>query len=223
MNNIPYTYLIGWSSLNKWYYGVRYSKNCQPLDLWNPYKTSSKIVKNFIALHGEPDICTVRKIFTNINNARIWENRVLVKLDVINDTKWLNRHNNIAFDPTLVPKGNNHWTKKQPDKWKEIQARRKFIPNGDFHWTHQQCDAAEKHKIRMLGESNPNNFPHNKIMRSNMLKENNPVNIPGVKDKIREQLTGYKHPRKICEYCDKNIADSVYTRYHGPKCKNKPQ
>lgn len=29
VDNQPYTYLIGWSKLNKWYYGVRYSKKCK--------------------------------------------------------------------------------------------------------------------------------------------------------------------------------------------------
>jgi len=41
-SNLPYTYLIGWSNLNTWYYGRRTSKNCHPSDLWQKYFTSSK-------------------------------------------------------------------------------------------------------------------------------------------------------------------------------------
>lgn len=29
-----YTYLIGWSSHNKFYYGVRYAKGSNPNELW---------------------------------------------------------------------------------------------------------------------------------------------------------------------------------------------
>lgn len=61
MLNIPYTYLIGWSNQNKWYYGVRTAKNCHPGDLWTTYFTSSKYVKQFITQYGEPDIILNKK------------------------------------------------------------------------------------------------------------------------------------------------------------------
>lgn len=37
----PYTYLIGWSKHNIWYYGKRTAKNCHPNDFWVTYFTSS--------------------------------------------------------------------------------------------------------------------------------------------------------------------------------------
>lgn len=42
-----YTYLIGWSEYDIWYYGVRYAKGCNPADLWVKYFTSSKFVREF--------------------------------------------------------------------------------------------------------------------------------------------------------------------------------
>ena len=42
---MPYTYLIGWKEKNLWYYGVRYSKDCDTNDLWESYYTSSKYVQ----------------------------------------------------------------------------------------------------------------------------------------------------------------------------------
>lgn len=53
MSHVPYTYLIGWSKLNKWYYGSRTAKNCHPSELWIKYFTSSKFVKEFRRLYGE--------------------------------------------------------------------------------------------------------------------------------------------------------------------------
>ena len=41
----PYTYLIGWSNLGKWYYGVQYGKGVHPDNLWVTYFTSSSVVK----------------------------------------------------------------------------------------------------------------------------------------------------------------------------------
>jgi len=75
----PYTYLIGWSSENKWYYGVRYAKGCHPNDLWITYFTSSKIVKKYTEKHGSPNIIQIRKIFKDCNSAFIWEQTVLKK------------------------------------------------------------------------------------------------------------------------------------------------
>jgi len=31
---MAYTYLIGWSKLKKYYYGVRFAKKSNPKDLW---------------------------------------------------------------------------------------------------------------------------------------------------------------------------------------------
>lgn len=221
--NVPYTYLIGWSTLNKWYYGVRYAKKCHPSDLWSPYKTSSKLVAKFILLHGEPDVVVIRHTFASVDKARLWEQKVLIRLNVIKNEKWINGHNTIAFDISLVPRGANHWTKKDPEKWKNIQNCRKdqIMPAGEKHWTNKIGVAASRHYTRMIGNENPNHFSHNKLAKSERLKVNNPVDLPGVKDKIRESLTGYKHPRKICEHCNKDVADSIYTRWHGNKCKHK--
>ncbi len=68
--NIPYTYLIGWSKLNKWYYGCRCAQHCHPNDLWIKYFTSSLYVRQFRKLHGEPDVIKVRKIFQSINKCQ---------------------------------------------------------------------------------------------------------------------------------------------------------
>lgn len=90
----PYTYLIGWSKLNKWYYGVRFSKNCNPGEIWNTYFTSSKYVKKFREEQGEPDVVEVRKTFENEHQARLWEHKVLKRLNAPKNDKWLNKTDN---------------------------------------------------------------------------------------------------------------------------------
>ena len=70
---VPYTYLIGWKYLNKFYYGVRYAKDCDPSDLWSKYYTSSSIVKSFCKKYGNPDIIDIRKTFENQQEARLHE------------------------------------------------------------------------------------------------------------------------------------------------------
>lgn len=89
--HIPYTYLIGWSNHNKYYYGVRFAKNCNPDDLWKTYFTSSDKVKKSRLEFGEPDIVEVRKTFVDTKSARLWESKVLRKMNAVSDQRWLNQ------------------------------------------------------------------------------------------------------------------------------------
>ena len=86
----PYTYHIVWTALDKHYYGVRYKKNCNPSDFWVSYFTSSKCVKKFRNIYGEPDVIEIRKIFETGEEALNWEQRVLKKLKIMTNEKWLN-------------------------------------------------------------------------------------------------------------------------------------
>ena len=94
---MPYTYLLGWSKLNKFYYGVRFAKNCHPDELCKTYFSSSKYVKKIISENGLPNIIQIRKTFSDVNSARNWEHKVLKKLNVINDKKWINKTDNISI------------------------------------------------------------------------------------------------------------------------------
>jgi hypothetical protein len=91
VDRTPYCYLIGWSKLNKWYYGRRTAKNCHPSDLWVSYFTSSKHVKKFRREHGEPDVVQIRRVFDNVESCCIWEDRVLEKMKVESNERFLNR------------------------------------------------------------------------------------------------------------------------------------
>ena len=105
-NTIPYTYLIGWTSLNKYYYGRRTAENCNPTDFWKTYFTSSTIVSEFVKTHGEPDLVEIRKIFDNdadlksrIIQCANWENRFLTRVRAARNPKFLNKSNGDAkFD-----------------------------------------------------------------------------------------------------------------------------
>jgi len=92
-----YTYLIGWSKTSNWYYGVRYSKHGHPDDLFRSYFTSSNYVKEFVKQYGKPDIIAVRRTFQNREAAILWEHKVLRRMKVIHDVKWLNKTDNKAI------------------------------------------------------------------------------------------------------------------------------
>jgi hypothetical protein len=69
-NYKAYTYLVGCTELNKFYYGVRYSRKSNPENFWKDYFTSSEYVKEYREKYGEPDIIQVRKTFDNADDLR---------------------------------------------------------------------------------------------------------------------------------------------------------
>jgi hypothetical protein len=169
----PYTYLIRWPQLNISYYGVRYAQDCNPSDLWNPYKTSSHHVKEFIKENGEPTIIQVRKTFTNTQSARQWENRVLKRMKVVGNDQWLNKHDSMS--PPINPFGNLRM--KEPELRKKASDNNKGSGNPMFgkkqeqktcphcnkttgantyaRWHGENCPIANPTAFRPTGKNNP--------------------------------------------------------------------
>ncbi len=93
---MPYTYLIGWSQQNKWYYGVRFGQKTRPSDLWKTYFTSSKLVKEFRQTYGEPDVVKIRRVFKTADTARKCETKVIQRLKLVESNDWLNQSDNTS-------------------------------------------------------------------------------------------------------------------------------
>lgn len=115
---IYYTYLIGWIRQNKWYYGVRYSSKSHPNDLWATYFTSSKVVKKYRTKHGEPDVVSIRRRFSEPIKAKDWEEKVLRRLNTRYSNKWLNLSQPDSFKNSIIP-WNKGLTKETCDILKE--------------------------------------------------------------------------------------------------------
>lgn len=147
MSNVPYTYLIGWTQHNKWYYGVRFAKECHPDDLWVKYFTSSKQVKLLRDVVGEPDVIRVRRIFNSSEKAVLWETKVLRRLRIKEHSHWLNQAE-VSSQGVLswVLKGGHSEQTRQ----KISEAKKGVRPSNE---------AIQKFKNRMKGRA-----PHNKGM-----------------------------------------------------------
>lgn len=87
----PYIYAIGWTQLDRWYLGVRFSKSATPDDLWTTYFTSSKYVAEFRAQHGEPDHIEVLFSGTKDDVCRV-EYEAIKEYRLHMDDRWLNRN-----------------------------------------------------------------------------------------------------------------------------------
>jgi len=149
-----YTYLIGWSKQNLWYYGSRYSKNAKPEDLWVTYFTSSKYVKKIVKEYGDPDIIQIRKIFYSAINTQNWEKKVLRRLNVLYEDKWLNKN---VGGRIYIEKQTEEHVKKRIENKKHNPKQKEFA-------LYASRIAAEKRKGTRDSEET-------KIKRNTTLKE----------------------------------------------------
>jgi|Laugresp1bdmlbsn_1035097.scaffolds.fasta_scaffold04883_2 hypothetical protein len=90
----PYTYLIGWSKTNTFYYGSQYGQFADPKNLWTTYFTSSKYVADYYRQYGDPDIIEIRKTFKTPDQCKFWEHRVVKHY--IKDYRFLNISSNFG-------------------------------------------------------------------------------------------------------------------------------
>lgn len=177
---IPYTYLIGWSSLNLWYYGVRTKENCTPNDLWKEYFTSSKRVTELRKLHGEPDVIQIRKTFTKRREAMEWEIKVLRRLNVRHSIKWIN-----LTIPNVFGANDKVWnkglTKENNEKLMEISKKISISAKGKkstlIGTTHTK-ERKETSCIAMIKSKQPN-FPFDtyKSFLEAVSKDNSELNL----------------------------------------------
>lgn len=199
----PYTYLIGWTTQNKWYYGVRYAKKskclyetgCHPDELWITYFTSSKVVEDFISEHGDPDVIQIRKTFSDEDSAIKWEEKVLQRMDVIHKVEWLNESNRDSIRTTHVKnKGKMFWnngitTIRSPECPGEGWVRGMFL-------TEEQ---KRKRSKNLRGERNPfYGNTHTDEVKEKIAKSNKSVHTGRkrsieTKKKMSKSQKGKKH------------------------------
>lgn len=246
---IPYTYLIGWKELNLWYYGVRYAKGCNPLDLWNPYKTSSNYVRDLVNQYGKPTIIQVRRIFESVDKARNWETTVLKRIRAVQSDKWINKNDSISIDLICIPRGNQHWTRKNSDISERMKRKDHLIYSeearekckGDNHYTRKddydssnftistlmkRADIVEKvtgdnHYTHKEGYDNSNHYAKRPEVRERLKNKDHPFTSKEVRTKAAATFKGHKFRRIICEYCGCDTSINQYPKWHGDKCKNK--
>lgn len=224
----PYTYLIRWTKLNISYYGVRYAQDCNPSDLWNPYKTSSTHVAEFIAEHGEPDVVQVRKTFINVPVAQNWEHRVLKRIKAVSSDRWLNRTDNKSIAPQYgedhphygkkgqahhsYGKSNAGASKAQKQKWAD------FV--GQHPWTDPEFIA--RNVASKSGDRHHMKRPE--VVEKVSGKNNWIYQKPGALEERQKQFIemnkarkGTHYRRVCCKHCGKDYA-SVQIKQHLGRC-----
>jgi ribosomal protein S24E len=192
----PYTYLIGWTEQDKWYYGVRHANKKPPEDdLWKEYFTSSKYVKDFRHQFGEPDVVKIDKTFDSKEDAVNYEFDFLKENRAHAEPKWLNQS---CFPSICV----NTLTEEHKNKIRKTMR--------------------EKYS----GENNPSKRPEVKEKMSKALKGRTSTFLGKThSDETKRQISktskGVPKPKLICPYCNMVGGAPQMKRYHFENCKIK--
>lgn len=205
---IPYTYLIGWSNHDIWYYGVQYNKRANPSNLWTTYFTSSKQVKLARSEYGEPDVIEVRKVFTDKDDARLWEHKVLCRMHVRKSKRWLNQSDNLHHYPRNSKSPWNKGKSLSVEQKQKIRDRLKGRTLSDEH--RAKMSASHQIRDRSISEETRLKMSASKIGKNAS---------PETKEKMRTAKLGIKKEPIQCPYCDKCIAPHLFNRWHNKRCK----
>lgn len=181
---MAYTYLLGWSKFDKWYYGVRYAKGCDPGELWVSYFTSSKHVKRFAGKYGKPDIVIVRKIFLLAEDAVNWEQKVLRRLNVEKNKRFLNAKNYTTKTIIIGPNGGSF--KKGQKPWN----------------TGLIYDLTKDERRKRFGRTFTEEERMNLSLRNKKRYEDNPLERIKARERTIEQFSDLEQKRKHKEKCN---------------------
>lgn len=201
-DRIPYTYLIGWSSHNKFYYGLRYGIGCDPNELWKTYFTSSKYVKDFREKYGEPDIIQVRKIFDCKEKACLWEHRVLKRIKAKDRDEFLNQTDNIAISSEAAKRG------------VETMRNMAIHPNKGQKRPHlteyNKSKTGKLNHMWQIGEKHPHYGKRGK-------------EAPNYGNKQTDYQKQKASEKFKCVHCNKMMNIGNLKRWHNDNCKQKQQ
>lgn len=212
MTCIPFTYLIGWSFLDLWYYGVRYSQNANPEQLWKEYFTSSAVVQKYRSLYGEPDVIMIRKTFTSVEKARLWEQTVLRRLKVRTNDKWLNQHEGgappIMFGPCSDKRKNSISNARLLTEKLKCPFCKTITDPGNYKQFH--------------GENCKHNPDIDPAILANRKDRNKKSAMKSIKNGTHKSGSPISKEPIICPHCNKKGTNlPVMKRFHFERCPKK--
>ena len=215
---MPYTYVIDCPDGRK-YYGVRYSEDSDPADLWVTYFTSSKEIHFMIDIYGKDQFSVkIRKIFDNKEKAITWESKVLRRLKVRTNFKWVNKTDNSSIPPM--------YGSDNPSKRTEVREK---ISNSKIGKKRpdQSKRLLENHHMKTEESRKKVSETRKEMFKNGQLK-------PTFKGEKRLEISGEKHPRYgkkfeklsnmnsieyTCPHCNKIGKGPGMKRYHFGNCK----
>lgn len=230
----PYTYLIGWSDLDRWYYGVRFGKNCHPSDLWVTYFTSSKHIALFREEHGEPDIIQIRRTFETAKSAQDWEEKVLRKMNAHINERFINANIAGAISPEVASiSKKKYWRSLSLDeKEKVIRKSRDKISKEVRSRTASIAGKASALKRTVEQKLEFGRRASEARINATTPEERSKCGIVGMKSRwgamTSEERSIYNSermkriPDATCIHCKRTLKKHQITRFHNENCKQNP-
>ena len=171
-----------------------------------------------IQLYGKENFTfEIRKIFNNANDARIWESRVLKRLNVRTNESWVNKTDNTSIPP-MYGKDNPSSRQMTKDKISRANKGRKR-PD-------QSKRLLEKHHMK-------DEVSRLKMSQTKKMKYATGELVQKTKGQKRPEMTGPNHPlygipnkklssmntiESTCPHCGKVGKGPGMQRYHFSKC-----
>jgi len=235
MNNIkPYTYLLKFKPTGQVYYGSRIKnvklKRSPVDDLMIKYTTSSDYINELIQKYGINSFeWEIRKTFDTVEDAVLWEQRVLKRCKVLEKQKiWLNK--NIAGKIIATPEVCKKISQANTGKLKTEEHKQK-LRESNLGKNKGRIQTAEHRKKNSEKNSGVNNPRYGAIVteetRKNIskAKKGKPAKNKGIPMTAEQKakISAAKLANAIyitCEHCGKTCIEKMHKRFHGTQCKS---
>ena len=166
---------------------------------------------------GLPDVIQVRKVFDDKEKARSWEHRVLRRLRVRTNDKWLNKTDNKSY-PIL--KGEDHpMFGRTGDKHPLFGVDREDISQsrkekGMWKGSDNPMYDPEQKRKSIASRSGNNHHMKRKEVKEKVSGQNNYIHKdPVAFEKRMKQMEILNSRRKPCPYCGREMTLSSYGRH----------
>jgi hypothetical protein len=214
----PYTYLLKFKPDGRVYYGVRYSKDCDPSDLWVSYFSSCQKIWELIKEFGKDSFeFEIRKIFNSREAAIRWEEKVLHRLKAASSNKWINR--NVSGAIFLTNEERLIHARKAGETKKKRFKEGSLVPwnkGKTLILTNDQLEKRRENGRKGKGKKKPKGFGE-KISKIHLGK---PKSLEH-RNKLSE--TNKKMQMRQCQFCNKNMRANDYNlKYHENRCMLNP-
>jgi hypothetical protein len=188
----PFAYLLKSKIDGRRYYGIRYCKDADPIQLWTTYFTSSPIVESYIAKYGKDSFeVEIRKVFETAEQALNWEHRILTRIDAANRSDWLNLSNGYQCWGARKELG---YTVSESTKKKMSRYAKNRTEDHWKNWKESRMGRSQTEETKKkIGNANRGRKQTEEANEKRRKWSTGQTHSDEVKQKIREAVIGRRH------------------------------
>lgn len=216
----PFLYIVGWPDLHKFYVGVRYTKGCDPSDMWTRYFTSSKYVHSLAAAHGRPPYIDIIQTFDTADEAKDAEFNILRDNEALKKDWFINLRAGNAI--RMTPEVRAKVGERSAERWRDPEYRANQIAKRTRIKSQTEIDA--EHAAREARRIEANRKRSEALKRQHADPAIRAARTAGLRSpeaRRRKMESSRANPQTFSDERRKAVSEKAKARWADPAFKSK--